>query len=529
MALSAAGVVRFLTAAIVLTCAPVPSVAADDALAACLVKRQRACLVDAAVAEALARTDPSDQINGLGAVARLVAMAGDRGSALNILYRGEDIIALIADPDVRDDARVFLVQGFADIEAFSIALLDADRIEDEARRVFARSMVAIAAADAGNIVMVERLLPEANEQLGDELRETLLELLAEDRQWDRVVAIASDLVFWNPDIARTVPGQLVAIGRFEDAVHLYERITTPGLRDFAARGFVDGLLARRDFATARQMALGIAIRNPYQSDSALVDLVEALARDGQVSEAEALIAQIGDGETRGDGMVTLARVLAERGEFAAAMAIGIKAETDPPPARNALTTQRLPRLIYDTIARAQVEHGDFAGAVATAKRMNDVRDRSVTLEAIARRRLDVGDQANVLLALNEILNDPRVLEPTVVRDIVRDLVRMYELPRALEVVERLPQPGDRAQTLARAAPQVVDDPETYRAILQAAGVATMAISAEQQRRGMITQLAVLWARGRQFDVAANLLATVNDAERSRALLAIAFPLQQPVP
>lgn len=498
-----------------------------DALTDCLASRARACLMDAVVAEVMARPDASDKINGLGEAAKLLNAAGDSAAALALVRRGEDIVAAIADVDARDDARVMLVQGYADAGAFAAGLESADRIQDLLRREFARSTVAIAAADAGDIAVVEAFLPEANLQLGDELRESLLEAYGETDQWERVIHVAGELVFWNPDVARWVAGELVARGYLDAALALRDRIDVIGLREFAVRGVIDGFIRRREYVIARHIA-GQS-QNPYHSDSALVDIATAMAIEGDTAGAERMLAEIREGETRGDGMVRLATVLAERGEVAKALAIAEMAVTNPPPARDPVTTARLPRLIYDAIARAQAAAGDGAGAVATARRINERADRNATLEAIAARRIDVGDRRTALAILDEFAAATEPVAAPTLREAVRDLGRMAETARAVALVQALRDPADRANTLLRAAMLATDDPEAYAALLDAAGAAIATIATERQRQGASALLAVLRARGRQAEAAGQLIATLSSGDRTKVLLSIAFPRQQPLP
>jgi hypothetical protein len=227
--------------------------------------------------------------------------------------------------------------------------------------------------------------------------------------------------------------------------------------------------------------------------------------------------------------VRLATVLAERGDTDRALAIGREAEINPPPARDPATTARLPRLIYDAIARAQAARGDAAGAVTTARRIAERADRNVTLAAIAGQRIDVGDRRSALVILDELAAVPEALAAPVMRDAVRGLARMAEPTRAIALAQGLRDPADRANTLLRAALLTADEPKPYMALLEASAQAIAAIATPRQRTTANAILAALRARGRQADASATLLATLGDSDRSKALLSIAFPRQQPLP
>lgn len=516
-----------LAAAIVLLAGAALADPLADFLADCIASRQRACLVETVIGEAMARTDAADQIGALSAVAKLLAASGDAAGALALLQRSEMVAEAIPEPFLRDDARVMLVQGYADAGAFQAGLKATERIEDPGQREFARSNVAIAAADAGDIATVELLLPEANLQLGDELRESLLDAFGEADEWPRVIEVARELVFWNPDIARWLMGELVARGYLEDALALRDRIDVIGLREFAVRGVIDGFIRRHEYLIARHIA-GQS-QNPYHSDSALVDIATAMAREGDIAGAEAIIAVIKDGETQGDGLVRLATELAARGDYAAALAVGRRAETDPPPARDAATTQRLPRLIYDAIARAQAAGGDASGALATARRISDRTERNVTLHAVAAQRIDVGDFGTAAAIFDEFLAGTAPVAAPVLRDAARDAGRMHDVGRATRLTQLLSDPADRANTLLRAAMQAADEAEPYAALLNAAAETIATIANPRQRQSANGNLAVLRARARQAPEAAGLLAGLGDADRSRALLSLAFPRLQPLP
>jgi hypothetical protein len=118
----------------------------------------------------------------------------------------------------------------------------------------------------------------------------------------------------------------------------------------------------------------------------------------------------------------------------------------------------------------------------------------------------VGDRCSALVILDELAAVPEALAAPVMRDAVRGLARMAEPTRAIALAQGLRDPADRANTLLRAALLTADEPKPYMALL-----------------------AVLRARGRQADASATLLATLGDSDRSKALLSIAFPRQQPLP
>ena len=520
---------RALVAAALLVIA-MAQAAADGNLAACLALRERACVVEAAAAGALAQLGALDRIAGLAAIARLLALDDEQNDARDLLAWADVIAAAVGDPDMQDDAWVLLAAGHAEAGDFAGALAIATQVRDEGRRAFARSNVAIAAAEAGEIALVLELLPEANDQLGDALKEELAETFADAGDWTRLFEIAQTLVFWNPDMARWIPGEFVAHDRFVDAIRLFELIPpSPVLKDFGARGFVDGWVARGDLATARQMAL--AIRTLFHSDSALVDVAKAYARRGDDATAEAVIAQISDGETRGDALVAFAAATAERGNVAGALGIAQRAATDPPPSRSPNTAKRLPRLIYDEIARAQARAGDVGGAVVTALRIDDRGDREMTLVAIAKQRIDSGDRAGGLVALEEFLRTAS-LQPVnlaVVRDAVRELARAGDAARAAVLAQALPQPGDRALTLARAAVASADRPEAFAALVHAVSTAVEKIDAPNQRVSANAALAVLRARVGDSAAAAAMIDGFDADTRAKALLAIAFPAHQPLP
>lgn len=225
----------------------------------------------------------------------------------------------------------------------------------------------------------------------------------------------------------------------------------------------------------------------------------------------------------------LATELAARGDYAAALAVGRRAETDPPPARDAATTQRLPRLIYDAIARAQAAGGDASGALATARRISDRTERNVTLHAVAAQRIDVGDFGTAAAIFDEFLAGTAPVAAPVLRDAARDAGRMHDVGRATRLTQLLSDPADRANTLLRAAMQAADEAEPYAALLNAAAETIATIANPRQRQSANGNLAVLRARARQAPEAAGLLAGLGDADRSRALLSLAFPRLQPLP
>jgi predicted hotdog family 3-hydroxylacyl-ACP dehydratase len=106
---------------------------------------------------------------------------------------------------------------------------------------------------------------------------------------------------------------------------------------------------------------------------------------------------------------------------------------------------------------------------------------------------------------------------------------MAEPTRAIALAQGLRDPADRANTLLRAALLTADEPKPYMALLEASAQAIAAIATPRQRTTANAILAVLRARGRQADASATLLATLGDSDRSKALLSIAFPRQQPLP
>ena len=287
------------------------------------------------------------------------------------------------------------------------------------------------------------------------------------------------------------------------------------------RSLVDGFLAVHNFGTARQVALTIANRSAYHSDAALADIAEAAAQSGDRALADNVIAAIGDGETKGDALVKLAGVLAAQGDIAGANKIADDAKSNPPPMRSPAAVQRLPRLVYATMARAQADKGDVAGAIGTARRIDDAAERETALAQMATHRLDAGDKAGAQLALDALLaTEPT--NPTVVRNAVMDLGRAGQAQRAIALANTLPQPADQMQTLVRAAEATT----AYRAdtvlLLDAAAQRLEAIP-PNRREAALARIAALGARAGEAKAAAAVLRNLGDERRTDALLAVAFP------
>lgn len=519
---------RALQAAFVALAAFAAPPAAADALDDCLAQRRpQACIVDLTLAEALAKTDPMDRVAGLTKLAGVLAAAGEYSQPLQVLELAGKAMGEITDADLIEEARFALVEARAKVGDFDGAFAELERIEDPARRQFALSTIAVTAGEAADLDVLQRLLPTLEDQLADEVKEDIAEYFHQQKNWDRLIEVTGTLVFWTPDLARWVLADLVSVNRFPDALHLYELVPLP-LKDFGARGLVDGFLQVRNFGTARQVALTIANRSQYHSDAALADIVEAAAAAGDRALADSLIAAIVDGETKGDALVKLASALAERGETDAALAVAQAATTNPPPMRTPAAMQRLPRLVYAAIAHAQARRGKVADALATLQKIDERTERDAALEQIANTRAGARDYAGALLALNELTANAPPTNPTVLRDTVRDFALAGEPARAVALAQALPDPTDRVATLIRAAEAVTARPDVARPILDAAARGVDAIPAAR-REVPVARIAVLRGRAGDGASAAAALRGVREDRRTDALLAIAFPRSAPLP
>lgn len=511
-------------ALIAFTALPVAADALDDCLAQ---RRPQNCIVELTLAEALAKADPMDRVAGLTKLASVLAAAGEYSQPVRMLELADKALGEIADADVIEEARFALVEARAKVGDFDGAFAELDRIEDPARRQFALSTIAVTAGELAELDVLERLLPTLEDQLADEVKEDIAEYFHQQKNWDRLIEITSTLVFWTPDLARWVLADLVSVNRFPDALHLYELVPI-ALKDFGARGLVDGFLQVRNFGTARQIALTIANRSQYHSDAALADIAEAAASAGDRALADSIIAAIVDGETKGDALVKLASALAERGETDAALAVAQAAAANPPPMRSPVAMQRLPRLVYASIAQAQARRGNVADALATIRKIDERTERDAALEQIANTRAGARDYAGALLALNELTAASAPTNPTVLRDTVRDFALAGEPARAVALAQALPDVTDRVATLTRAAEAVTGRPEVAHAILDAAAQGVEAIPA-LRREVPVARIAVMRGRAGDGAGAAAGLRGVREGRRTDALLAIAFPRSAPLP
>ena len=497
-------------------------------LAECLALRETECIEEIAAATALGKDDPMQRIAALVDVAKVLAEGDDEDDALELLGFAEATLGTLAEPDARDEALALLAEGFAAAGDFGRALAIVDTMQDEIRRDFARSEVASKASDAEQYALVEKLLPILNDQLGDELKEDMATAFVAAGDWDHAHAILMTMTYWNPEVARWAMGEFVARDRFTDAIHQFETITAPGLREFASRGFVDGLIRTGDLVTAQQMAM--AIRTTFQADGALVDVVQAYAQRGDEAHARAAIAEIDDGETQGDGLIALAAGLAGRGDLATALAIAAKTQTDPPPTRSVATAKRLPRLVFAAIALAQARGGNVVGALTTTQRIDDKTDREAALVAIADQQLGVKDTAGARLGLDELARTvaQNPIAPAVLRDAVRLFAQIGDARRAVALAQSLPVPTDRAATLMKAA-LAMDQPAAFAEIVDAVAAALDRAEPRDRRPNTMAALAVLEVRAGKTAHAASILEPLDEDLRTRALLAIAFPAAQPLP
>ena len=501
---------------------------AADTLETCLVQADRKCIVELVLAGALAKPDPLDRIAALVTLANLLALDDDTNAGLELLGFADATMVQLPEPEMQDEARFLIAEGRARAGDFAGALAVTEQIEEPGRRAFALSTIAVTAGEAGALAFLEPLLPTLNDQLADEVKEDLAEHFAAAGEWDRLIELCKTLVFWTPDLARWVLADVAAVRGLDDALRLYELVPLP-LKDFGARGLVDGFVRLGNLAIAQQLAL--AVRGPYHSDSALAEVAEAAARAGDMAFANAIIVGILDGETKGDALVKLAGVLAEKGDSAGAFAIAQQVVTAPPPTRTPAAAQRLPQLVYAAIAQALADRGDVAGALAAIARISDRGEHDAALGAMVARRLDRGDAPGALLALDQLLGGPSLTPPAslnLLRDSVRDLARVQQTARAIALAQALPEGADRTLTLSRAAAAVINRPEAARQLVDAAAQGLGAI-APNRREAAAARIAVLRARARESVTAAALLRDLGEDKRTEALLAIAFPEFQPLP
>lgn len=352
--------------------------------------------LEQALPAATKAADPYMVALALIGLARAQNAAGDRESALKTLTDADGVAGTVADPHLRRLAvmRTAVARGQLGDSAPARATLER----------FAREGAGLSAEARYKLMsMVIDFLYQAGFQ--DDARATLNKELA-------AVDAIDDEPLRDDGIYRLLSTQL-ALGDYEGALRQAARYT--GQRSNYRATLLQDIMRYRTATDARPskeisrraLELSREITYPYPRAQAESDTAAALARAGDIAGGLAVAREIGkDGEPFPSRWCELPRALVEVArEQVKAGAPAAAIETLREARSAALERTEVSGLDFQrvrTIAEAQVEFGDLAGArtSAAAIQRDDV-EKALTLAALARGQAKAGDRQAANATLRE--------------------------------------------------------------------------------------------------------------------------------
>ena len=165
-------------------------------------------------------------------------------------------------------------------------------------------------------------------------------------------------------------------------------------KEEGASGLVDGLLKSEMFDAALSVAQ--EINNDFYRSNALVDIMSARAKAGNVDEAISMIPSIGSDAPSHLAKIAVVQMKAgktkeARNAFSAALS-----------AARSGNYRNYQKTILQDIAMAQAEAGDIASALSTAQSIDDAKVRNDALQGIASALAKSGNVSGALNAAQNI-------------------------------------------------------------------------------------------------------------------------------
>jgi len=290
-----------------------------------------------------------------------------------------------------------------------------DGTDDPAMRVLAQVSLADRHMKAGEIERAEAILDRVDrsspvaEQLLDISRLRIVAQLAHDGQFGRALdAVARVSSRDAQEALMHIVARQSAAGDAAGAAAVLVRVSEPELRDEGHLRVGRAHAKAGDFAAASWTLRRIADRD--KRFAALAELAGSIAATGRPADAETEIADLPEID-RGYALGQIAAALAERGDLGQAIGVATRTReagraialtaigkrqlaTDPQEARATLRRAAEYQGAYAEVRRdvalAQVEAGDDAGALATARGIGGPELRAATLKEIAEAQLEAG-------------------------------------------------------------------------------------------------------------------------------------------
>lgn len=202
-----------------------------------------------------------------------------------------------------------------------------------------------------------------------------------DIEWFRTIALST-----IANVLAQTGGKDYSNILFARATESANRINDPELKSKALSEVAKSEVQAGDVVAA--MKIAHEIRYAWEREEALVEIIAAQARGGDVDEAKESARQIvGWNKHKGKALVEIARVLA-RGDAGYVTGNILHRATET--ARQ-IDPEELNGEAWCEIAKAQAHLGDIAPALATARQINDEAERAEALNVIARVQAQARD------------------------------------------------------------------------------------------------------------------------------------------